>query len=127
VIILAPTLEKAGYIEFSLDKPEVGRDVFVGFSCLDSKSDRGDYDSEKTLKKTIEKALVDTNWRLMSDGIHYRLGYLSGRLRAYEQEEDLKKLVMKSRNLKAKQKISDALDEENAKSMDDGKDGRILY
>ena len=91
--ILAPVLEKAGYIEFSLDKPEVGRDVFIGFSCLDSKSDRSDYDSEKTLKKAVEAALKDTNWRLMSDGIHYRLGYLNGRLRAYEREEDLKNLV----------------------------------
>lgn len=125
--ILAPALEKAGYIEFSLDKPEVGRDVFVGFSCLDSKSDRGDYDSEKTLKKAIERALLDTNWRLMSDGIHYRLGYLSGRLRAYEQEEDLKKLVTKSKNLKAKQKTGDATNEENARSMEDGSGGRVLY
>jgi hypothetical protein len=91
--VLAPALEKAGYIEFSLDKPEIGKDIFVGFNCLDSKSDRNDRDSEKTLKKTVEKALQDTNWRLMSDGISYRLGYLNGRLRAYEREEDLKKLV----------------------------------
>lgn len=94
--ILAPALEKAGYIEFSLDKPEMSKDVIIGFSCLDDKSDRSDYDSEKTLKKAVDKALADTNWRLMSDGIHYRLGYLSGRLRAYEQEEDLKKLVMRN-------------------------------
>jgi uncharacterized Zn finger protein (UPF0148 family) len=93
--ILAPVLEKAGYIEFSLDKPEVGRDVFIGFSCLDSKSDRSDYDSEKSLKKAVEAALKDTNWRLMSNGISYRLGYLNGRLRAYEREEDLKNLVEK--------------------------------
>ena len=71
----------------------MGKDVFVGFNCLDGKSDRNDRDSEKTLKKTVEKALQDTNWRLMSDGISYRLGYLNGRLRAYEREEDLKKLV----------------------------------
>ena len=89
--ILTPLLNKAEFIEFSLDKPEIGKDVIVGFNCLDSKNERSDYDSEKTLKKTINKALSDTNWRLMSDGIHYRLGYLSGRLRAYEQEEDLKK------------------------------------
>ncbi len=93
--ILAPALEKAGYIEFHLDKPEMGRDVYIGFSCLDSKSDRNDYDSEKTLRKTVQAALTDTNWRLMSDGIHYRLGYLNGRLRAYEREEDLKNLVEK--------------------------------
>ncbi len=97
--ILAPMLEKAGYIEFSLDKPEMGKDVVLGFNCLDGKSERSDYDSEKTLKKTVEKALADTNWRLMSDGIHYRLGYLSGRLRAYEGEEGLKSLVMKSRRI----------------------------
>jgi len=104
--ILAPALEKAGYIEFSLDKPEMGKDVTIGFSCLDSKSDRSDYDSEKTLKKTVEKALADTNWRLMSDGIHYRLGYLNGRLRAYEREEDLKRLVERSTKLQNKQKPS---------------------
>lgn len=100
--LLSPALEKAGYIEFHLDKPEMGKDVFIGFSCLDSKSNREDYDSRKTLKKLVDKTLIDTNWRLMSDGISYRLGYLNGRLRAYEQEEDLKELVIKSRKLKPK-------------------------
>jgi len=100
--LLSPVLEKAGYIEFRLDKPEMGKDVFIGFSCLDSKSDREDYDSRKTLKKLVDKALADTNWRLMSEGISYRLGYLNGRLRAYEREEDLKELVIKSRKLKPK-------------------------
>ncbi len=106
--ILAPVLEKAGFIEFSLDKPELGKDVIVGFNCLDSKPERGDYDSQSSLKKLVVKALEDTNWRLMSDGIHYRLGYLNGRLRAYEREEDIKELVMRSRNLKPKQRSSDA-------------------
>lgn len=91
--LLSEPLEKEGYIEFHLDKPEMGRDVYVGFSCLDSRSDRKDHDSRKTLKKLVDSALEDTNWRLMSDGISYRLGYLNGRLRAYEREEDLKKLV----------------------------------
>lgn len=100
--LLSEPLQKAGYIEFSLEKPEVGREVRVGFSCLDSKSDRGDYDSRNTLRKLVQKALEDTNWRLMSDGIHYRLGYLSGRIRAYEGEDELKELVMKSKKLKPK-------------------------
>jgi hypothetical protein len=125
--ILSPVLEKADYTEFSLDKPEMGRDVFIGFSCLDSKSDREDYDSRKTLKKLVDTALADTNWRLTSDGISYRLGYLSGRLHAYEQEEDLKKLVMQTRKLKPKQKSINADAEKNAYSMDDGKGNRIQY
>lgn len=104
--LLQPQLEKAGYAEFSLDKPEIGKIAYVSFSCLDSKSDREDYDSRKTLQATIRKALSGTNWRLTSDGISYRLGYLTGRLRAYEEEEELKKLVVKS-GLKIKPKKFD--------------------
>lgn len=94
--LLQPQLEKAGYTEFSLDKPEIGKIAYVSFSCLDNKSDREDYESRKTLQTTIRGALGDTNWRLTTDGISYRLGYLTGKLRAYEDEEDLKKLVVKS-------------------------------
>lgn len=104
--LLAPTTGKIGYTEFTLDKPEIGKDVFVGFSCLDNQSERSDYDSRKTLEKAIKKALEDTNWRLMSDGVHYRLGYLTGRLRAYERDEDIRELVIKTRKLKEKQSSS---------------------
>jgi len=100
--LLQPVLEKAGYTNFSLDKPEIGKNIFVGFNCLDTKSDRNDYDSIKTLEKLVKKTLADTNWRLMSDGIHYRLGYLDGRVRAYEREDDLKNLVIKDRKLSPK-------------------------
>ena len=78
--------------------------MYVGFNCLDTKSDRKDYDSIKTLEKLVKKRLIDTNWRMMSDGIHYRLGYLNGRIRAYEREEDLKNLVIKDRKLKLKRR-----------------------
>lgn len=94
--ILAPAFLKAGFIEMTLDKPEVGRDVVVGFSCLDNESGRDDYDSKKQLKKVVNAALMDTNWRLMSEVINYRLGYLSGRLKAYEGEEALKSLVVRA-------------------------------
>ena len=60
---------------------------------MDGKADRIEYDSRTSLKKIVEKRLKSPNWRLMSDGIFYWLGYLSGRLRAYEGKEDLKKLV----------------------------------
>lgn len=86
-------IEKAGYAEVTFAEPELGRDVIVGFSCLDAQPERGEYDSRNTLKKTVTKALAETNWRLMSDGVSYRLGYLNGRLRAYEREEDLVELL----------------------------------
>lgn len=91
--LLSPILEQEGYTEFSLEKPAMGRFVVVPFSCLDGKPSRNDYESRKNLKKKISDTLADTNWRLMSEGVSYRLGYLAGRLRAYETEEDLATLL----------------------------------
>ncbi len=55
----------------------------------------------------------------MSDGIHYRLGYLSGRLRAYEREEDLKNLVMKSKKLMNRQAGDETVPEKGNRVMKD--------
>ncbi len=38
----------------------------------------------------------------MSDDPHYRLGYLSGRLKGYENEEDLMELVKKKKEREIK-------------------------
>jgi len=84
---LRPAIEKSGYIEVTFDKPELGGYVTIEFSCMDSDSGRDDAKSRKALKKAITTSLAGTNWRLMSDGISYRLGYLTGTLRAYETRE----------------------------------------
>jgi phosphohistidine phosphatase SixA len=91
--LLTPVFSKKQYSDFKLGQPQLGREVSLDFNCLDAKDDREEYQSKKDMQKLIEKTLIDTNWRLMSDGVSYRLGYLSGRLRAYETEEDIKKLV----------------------------------
>lgn len=90
--LLSEKLEKEKYVKFTLDKPDMGRFVTIPFSVLDANSTRNPNVSEATLKKLFKDTLEDTNWRLMSDGIHYRIGYLSGTLKAYEQEEDLLEL-----------------------------------
>ena len=90
---LRSAIEAAGYIEVAFDKPELGGHVTIGFNCMDGHSDREDAKSRKELKKAINQALAEANWRLMSEGISYRLGYLTGKLRAYEDEEDLVKLA----------------------------------
>ena len=91
--LLEPVFTKNGYSDFKLGDPQIGREVSLEFSCLDTKDDREEYQSKKILHKAVEKALIDTNWRLMSAGVSYRLGYLTGSLRAYESEEELRKLV----------------------------------
>jgi uncharacterized protein with PIN domain len=93
--LLAPILEKAQYIKFHFKEPEVTKDVIIPFVTHDAKADRTDRESTLNLSKIIRKALENTNWRLMSEEINYRLGMLEGRLRAYEREEDLINLVSK--------------------------------
>lgn len=123
--LLVPLLEKAGFVESSLDKPEMGRYVSVSFSCLDSNADREDTVSRKTLQKAIKDALEPTNWRLMSEGVSYRLGYLSGKLRAYEEEEDLKKLITKDMFENTKSRRSPKASEKNPYVVK-GKDGEDI-
>lgn len=91
--LLDPLLEKAGYTKLEFEKPTLEKDVILGFSLQDAKSGRGDYDSRHDLQKLFKKALSLTNWRLMSDGVTYRLGFLQGRLRGIEGEEKLKELL----------------------------------
>lgn len=91
--LLTEKLEKEKYVKFTLDKPDMGKFVTIPFNVLDANSTRNLNISEVTLKKLLRDILEDTNWRLMSDGIRYRLGYLSGTLKAYEQEEDLLQLA----------------------------------
>lgn len=91
--LLEPVFTKEGYSDFKLGDPQIGREVSLEFSCLDTKDDREEYQSKKTLHKATEKALEETNWRVMSAGVSYRLGFLTGSLRAYESEEEIRKLV----------------------------------
>jgi hypothetical protein len=67
----------------------MGRFVVVPFVVQDGKPERNEYDSKTALKKLIASVLEGTNWRLMSGGVSYRVGYLSGKLRCHETEEDL--------------------------------------
>lgn len=102
--LLNPVIEKAGYTKLEFDKPDLQKDVIVGFSVQDAKSGREEYDSRQNLKKLLKEALQPTNWRLMSDGVQYRLGFLQGRLKGVEGEENLRKLLERDNKLSNKVK-----------------------
>lgn len=101
--LITPVIEKAGYTKLEFEKPDLQKDVVLEFSLQDAESGRGDYDSVHNLQKLLKKTLEPTNWRLMSDGVSCRLGFLQGRLRGIEGEEKLKELVVQSM-LKASKK-----------------------
>lgn len=90
--MLSGSLEQEGFQKLVLDKPEIGKFVIVSFTVQDASS-RNERESEWQLRKLIKHTLSGSNWRLMSDGVSYRLGCLSGRLKGYEQEEDLVGLI----------------------------------
>ncbi|HAT74057.1 MAG TPA: hypothetical protein DCS08_03560 [Candidatus Moranbacteria bacterium] len=102
--ILSPICEKAGYVKLEFEKPEIQKDVTLGFSLQDSKSGRSEWDSVHDLQKLIRNTLKETNWRLMSDGVNYRLGFLTGKLRGVEGKEKLLNLVEK--DFKKRDKLS---------------------
>lgn len=94
--LLVKNLKKAQYIKLRFLNIETSKNVIISFRVQDDKEGRENYKSEKQLLKQIEKTLLKTNWRLMSDGVHYQLGVLEGRLKGVDTEEDLVKLVNKS-------------------------------
>lgn len=103
-----PQLEKklltiaseSGFIKLQFDKPEIGRHVIVPFSLQDP-SNRTENESIKTIAKQFKSELFPTNWRLMSEGISYRLGHLTGRIKSFEQKDDLLKIA---KEIQAEQK-----------------------
>lgn len=91
--LVAKRISVDWYTDLQFSQPEMGKFVIVNFTATDTSDNRSKYDSENTLKKLLKVALECTNWRLMTEGIHCRLGIVSGRLKAYEQEDDLMELI----------------------------------
>lgn len=106
--LLTQSLDKAKFTKLSLDKPEIGQYVIVPFTVRDSDSSRSDRVSSFDLEKVIKGTLEDTNWRLVSNSVIYRLGFLEGRLKGYEQQEDMLKLAGKKEEARPKPKIDEA-------------------
>lgn len=90
--LLSGLFTKHQFINLSLTQPEIGQHVIVSFNTQDADSSRKQEVSISDLQKFLKDELEGTNWRLMSDGISYRLGFLSGRLKGYEREEDFREL-----------------------------------
>ncbi|WP_106531511.1 hypothetical protein [Chitinophaga niastensis] len=88
---LQKAIESTGFIKFFFAQPEMKTWAVVPFNIQDP-TDRNDKKSIKAATICIQQSLYLTNWRLVG-GIDYRLGCLTGKLKAYEREEDLIKLA----------------------------------
>ncbi|MFH0936933.1 MAG: hypothetical protein V1808_01415 [Candidatus Daviesbacteria bacterium] len=98
--LLNEHLEKEKYIKLSFDKPEIGQYVIIPFNVQDADSSRKEYTSIANLQGLLKESLEGTNWRLLSNSAFYRLGYISGKLKGYEREEDFIELSGKKKEPK---------------------------
>lgn len=78
-------LLKNGYRGLTFSKPEITSDVIINFTIQETKLDREEYDSKNELRKLIGQLLKNTNWHLMTGGVSYKLGILSGKLRGEDK------------------------------------------
>lgn len=92
---LEKSLLKDGYKDLQFGQPDMGKQVVVPINLIDNK-DRSAEDSRNGLYKLITKTLENTNWRLIRTSINYRMGYLTGKLKGYETDEDLRILNKKA-------------------------------
>jgi len=91
--------EEFGYIKFKFDTHSTEKYLTISFSVQDP-TDRNEKASKKVLTKEIQKALMKTNWRLIPAGIDYRFGLLTGKLRAYADDDGLLKIAKEIHNNK---------------------------
>lgn len=105
--MLSKLFEKQRYIKLSLEKPEISQFVIVPFTVQDADSSRKNYESTRELEKILKPILEETNWRLVSNSLSYRLGYVSGQLKGYERDEDILKLFQPKQEIKRQENDSE--------------------
>ncbi|HSX25097.1 MAG TPA: hypothetical protein VLG69_03980 [Candidatus Andersenbacteria bacterium] len=118
---LIAVMAKNEYVKLELGAPEVDQYVIIPFTVRDAKPNREARSSELDLQRLLRKTLEPTSWRLMNEGVSYRLGILSGKLKGYEREEDLVRLVEQVQKKKSQQRFK-----KNGSIAGDGEDGYIL-
>jgi hypothetical protein len=93
--LLRKEIEKAGYTKFEFTKTDLAKFVVVTF-LLNDPRDRVANESIKQLSKLLDATLNPLNWRLITNSIEYRLGVLTGKIRAYDTDSDLLDLAKKN-------------------------------
>lgn len=90
---LSALFNSLGYQKFQLGTPALGKYLITTFSAEDPTT-RTKLESSKIILKKLVACILPTNWRLLNQQVSYRLGILTGTLKAYETDEDLKKIAL---------------------------------
>jgi hypothetical protein len=93
--LLSKELIKTDFKGLTITNTEVKKDLIVSITVQDTRHGRAEWDSRSALKKEINRLLENSNWKLMTEGVSYKLGLLSGRLRGLDNEKELVKMIKK--------------------------------
>lgn len=103
---LSKILTKNGYKDFTLGKPDLDKELQVLFTAIDNQDGRTGADSKRIVWKIVNKELENTNWRLVRSSLDYKVGYVKGKLKAYENKYELEKLIdIKLKRIKRSQTL----------------------
>lgn len=98
---LSQVVENEGFGKLCFEKPTFAKHTSIVFSVQDP-TERSEKQSRKHLQSVFKQELMETNWRLTTTEITYRLGFLTGKLKGFEQEDDLLKLAKELQETKNK-------------------------
>jgi hypothetical protein len=98
---LSALFNSLAYQKFQLGTPSLGKYLTITFSAEDPTT-RTKQESSKIILKKLVACVLPTNWRLLNQEVSYRLGILTGTLKAYETDEDLKKIALQILKSKSK-------------------------
>jgi hypothetical protein len=86
---LIKLLKTTKFKKFKIQSYNTTRNVILEFTVQDS-SDLSEKESKRNFIKIIQNNLLNTNWRLVDpSNLNYRMGIISGRLKAHETDEEL--------------------------------------
>lgn len=85
------SIKKSKFTKLKFEDPNMGTDITCEFRVYETDPNREEKQACKDLEALIGEAFDNTNWKLMSDGISYRMGILKGLIRGLEKEKDILK------------------------------------
>ena len=94
--VLGRALEAKGFAEFDTAAPSSAhKSITINFTAQDSLADRDSKTAKQDFKDGVITALRETNWRLMESTVEYNLGLVTGRLKGYQNQSELRELIEK--------------------------------
>lgn len=94
--VLSKALEAKGFAKLDTAAPASGyKSITINFTAQDVMAGRDPKMAKKDFKEEVSGALRETNWRLMESTVEYSLGLVTGRLKGYQNQSELRELVEK--------------------------------